>query len=140
MAVYTGVNHLAMVTNDMDATIHCWRDLLGARLVAGQGNGTCRHYPFDSNRILIEFSAPVKSVDVRTNPTLCDSHPARAAQEGADPVSGRWPAVDCDTPVSDDTVYPGEGRFFKEGCESFLEAVLQVASQSTIWRVPWKSG
>ncbi len=47
MTVYTGINHLAMVTNDMDATIHFWRDLLGARLVAGLGNGQYRHYFFE---------------------------------------------------------------------------------------------
>ena len=34
---YTGINHLAMATADMDATIRFWRDLLGMRLVAGLG-------------------------------------------------------------------------------------------------------
>ena len=29
MPQYTGVNHLAMVTGDMDGTIRFWRDLLG---------------------------------------------------------------------------------------------------------------
>jgi catechol 2,3-dioxygenase-like lactoylglutathione lyase family enzyme len=42
MTVYTGINHLAMVTDDMEATIHFWRDLLGTRLVAGLGNGQYR--------------------------------------------------------------------------------------------------
>ena len=32
---YTGINHLAMATGDIDATIRFWRDLLGMRLVAG---------------------------------------------------------------------------------------------------------
>ena len=31
------LNHLAMVTQDMDMTIRFWRDLLGMRLVAGLG-------------------------------------------------------------------------------------------------------
>ncbi|MGB2688020.1 MAG: VOC family protein, partial [Desulfobacterales bacterium] len=35
MAKYTGINHLAMATRDMDTTIRFWRDLLGLRLVAG---------------------------------------------------------------------------------------------------------
>lgn len=194
MTRFTGVNHLAMVTNDMDTTIRFWRDLLGTRLVAGLGNGAYRHYffelspddmiaffewrgakkiplkdhgvpvkgpiafdhvsvgvsggqelvelkrkletagfwvseiidhgfihsiyTFDPNRIPIEFSAPVKEVDVRTRPILCDTHPSKAALEGADPVSGHWPAVDVATPVSDDTVYPGEGLVFKEGCKN----------------------
>ncbi len=34
MATYTGINHLAMATGDMDVTIRFWRDLLGMRLVA----------------------------------------------------------------------------------------------------------
>jgi catechol 2,3-dioxygenase-like lactoylglutathione lyase family enzyme len=183
-----------MATGDMDATIRFWRDLLGARLVAGLGNGTYRHYffelspadmiaffewddvekiplkdhgvpvrgpfafdhvalgvedgadlvdlkrklekagfwvseiidhgfihsiySFDPNRIPIEFSAPVRDVDMRTSPKLCDSRPSKAALEGADPVPGHWPAADGDTRVSDDTVYPGEGVVFKEGCKS----------------------
>ncbi len=42
MAACTGVNHLAMVTQDMDMTIRFWRDLLGMRLVAGLGRpGHC---------------------------------------------------------------------------------------------------
>lgn len=47
MAKYTGVNHLAMVTNDMQATIRFWRDLLGMRLVAGLGRKGYRHYFFE---------------------------------------------------------------------------------------------
>ena len=44
---YTGVNHLAMVTKDMDKTIRFWRDFLGMRLVAGLGNRRYRHYFFE---------------------------------------------------------------------------------------------
>jgi len=193
MVRYTGINHLAMVTRDMDATVRFWRDLLGARLVAGLGNGKYRHYffelsstdmiaffewegvepiplkdhgipvkgpfafdhvsfgvagdrdlvalkgtleaagfwvseiidhgfihsiyAFDPNRIPIEFSAPVKGVDVRKEPRMCDSRPSRTAREGADPVPGHWPDSDPHTPVTDDNVYPGEGRMLREGCE-----------------------
>ena len=193
MPVYTGINHLAMVTDDMEATIHFWRDLLGTRLVAGLGDGKYRHYffelspadmiaffewrdagkiplkdhgvpvkgpiafdhvalgvptgrdlvdlkqkletagfwvseiidhgfihsiySFDPNHIPIEFSAPVEGVDVRANPMICDTHPSKAAREGADPVPGRWPAADAGTPVSDDRVYPGEGRIFSGDCK-----------------------
>lgn len=46
MAHYTGVNHLAMATRDMDATIRFWRDLLGLRLVVGQGRPGYRQYFF----------------------------------------------------------------------------------------------
>ncbi|MGE4552762.1 MAG: VOC family protein [Desulfovibrionaceae bacterium] len=44
---YTGVNHLAMATGDMEATIGFWRDLLGMRLVAGLGRPGFRHYFFE---------------------------------------------------------------------------------------------
>ncbi|WP_300164295.1 VOC family protein [Solidesulfovibrio sp.] len=44
---YTGVNHLAMATGDMDATIRFWRDLLRMRLVAGLGRPGYRHYFFE---------------------------------------------------------------------------------------------
>ncbi|MDC0336089.1 VOC family protein [Pseudodesulfovibrio sp.] len=44
MVTYTGINHLAMATGDMDGTIRFWRDLLGMRLVAGLGGPGYRHY------------------------------------------------------------------------------------------------
>jgi catechol 2,3-dioxygenase-like lactoylglutathione lyase family enzyme len=43
MVKYTGINHLAMATRDMDTTIRFWRDLLGMRLVAGLGRPGYRH-------------------------------------------------------------------------------------------------
>lgn len=46
MVKYTGVNHLALVTSDMDATIRFWRDLLRMRLVSGLGRPGYRHYFF----------------------------------------------------------------------------------------------
>lgn len=44
---YTGINHLAMATGDMDTTIRFWRDLLGMRLIAGLGHPGYRHYFFE---------------------------------------------------------------------------------------------
>ncbi len=56
MPRFTGVNHLAMVTGDMEATIRFWRDLLGCRLVAGLGRPGQRHYFFEiSERDLLAF-------------------------------------------------------------------------------------
>ncbi len=53
---FTGVNHLAMATGDMDATIRFWRDLLGMRMVAGLGKPGYRHYFFEiSDQDLIAF-------------------------------------------------------------------------------------
>lgn len=56
MIQYNGINHLAMVTGDMDQTIRFWRDLLGMRLVVGLGHPGYRHYFFEiSPRDLIAF-------------------------------------------------------------------------------------
>ncbi len=56
MIKFNGVNHLAMATGDMDATIRFWRDLLGMRLVAGLGEPGYRHYFFQiSDYDLIAF-------------------------------------------------------------------------------------
>ena len=56
MVSYTGINHLAMATGDMDLTIRFWRDLLGMRLVAGLGNNGYRHYFLEiSARDMIAF-------------------------------------------------------------------------------------
>lgn len=46
MVRYRGVNHLAMATGDMEATIRFWRDLLGMRLVVTMGKQGYRHYFF----------------------------------------------------------------------------------------------
>ncbi|WP_027178583.1 VOC family protein [Maridesulfovibrio bastinii] len=46
MVKYMGINHLALVTSDMDSTIRFWRDLLHMKLVAGLGHPGYRHYFF----------------------------------------------------------------------------------------------
>lgn len=66
MAKFNGVNHLAMATGDMDATIRFWRDLLGMRLVAGLGQPGYRHYFFEisKNDLIAFFEWPgVKPVE-----------------------------------------------------------------------------
>ena len=56
MIKYTGLNHLAMATGDMDGTIRFWRDLLGMRLIAGLGEPGYRHYFFEiSDNDMIAF-------------------------------------------------------------------------------------
>ncbi|MBU1230505.1 MAG: VOC family protein [Proteobacteria bacterium] len=53
---FTGINHLAMATGDMDRTIRYWRDLLGLRLVAGLGHPGYRHYFFElTERDMVAF-------------------------------------------------------------------------------------
>ncbi len=197
MINYSGINHLAMVTRDMTATIRFWRDLLGLRLVAGLGRPGYRHYffeisahdmisffewpdvqpipekdhgvpvkgpaafdhvaigvnsdddlweikarleaagfwvseaidhgfihsvySFDPNQIAIEFSAPVPSVNLRSHPRMLDKHPLPTALEGADPVTGCWPAPD-EMPADQKLIYPGEGSVFASKDPKDLEA------------------
>ena len=60
MAQYTGINHLAMVTGDMDRTVRFWRDLLKMRLVGGMGRPGYRHYFFEisANDMIAFFEWP----------------------------------------------------------------------------------
>lgn len=60
MINYSGINHLALVTHDMTATIRFWRDLLGMRLVAGLGREGYRQYFFQvaPNTLLLFFEWP----------------------------------------------------------------------------------
>ena len=44
---WRGINHLALVTNDMDATVRFYHGVLGARLVATIGTSQFRHYFFE---------------------------------------------------------------------------------------------
>jgi len=56
MVRYTGINHLAFATSDMDATVRFWRDLLGLRLVVTLGGKGYRQYFFElSENDLIAF-------------------------------------------------------------------------------------
>ncbi len=43
---YTGINHLAMATGDIDRTIRFWRDLLEMPLIVSLGRAGYRHYFF----------------------------------------------------------------------------------------------
>jgi catechol 2,3-dioxygenase-like lactoylglutathione lyase family enzyme len=47
MITFNGINHLAMVTGNMDETLRFWRDLLGMRLIVGLGRPGYRHYFFE---------------------------------------------------------------------------------------------
>ncbi len=44
---WRGINHLALVTTDMDATVRFWHGVLGARLVHTIGTAGFRHYFFE---------------------------------------------------------------------------------------------
>lgn len=47
MPRWRGINHLALVTTDMDATVRFYHGVVGARLVAHLGNASFRHYFFE---------------------------------------------------------------------------------------------
>src|ERR1051326_5406731 len=44
---WRGINHLALITTDMDATTRFYHGVLGARLVATIGTPSFRHYFFE---------------------------------------------------------------------------------------------
>ena len=44
---WRGINHLALITTDMDATVRFYHGVLGARLVATLGTPSFRHYFFE---------------------------------------------------------------------------------------------
>ena len=44
---WRGINHLALITTDMDATVRFYHGVLGARLVAHLGVPSFRHYFFE---------------------------------------------------------------------------------------------
>lgn len=44
---WRGINHLALITTDMDATVRFYHGVLGARLAATVGTPEFRHYFFD---------------------------------------------------------------------------------------------
>jgi hypothetical protein len=71
-------------------------------------------YAFDPNNIAIEFSAPVKGVDVRKSPNMKDKQPSAIAMEGPEPQPGHWPEPGGAIPQADRKVYPGEGKVLAE--------------------------
>jgi catechol 2,3-dioxygenase-like lactoylglutathione lyase family enzyme len=44
---WRGIHHLALITDDMDATVRFWHGVLGARLVSTIGTDDFRHYFFE---------------------------------------------------------------------------------------------
>ena len=43
---WLGMNHLALVTSDMDATVRFWHEVLGAEIVATVATPDFKHYFF----------------------------------------------------------------------------------------------
>jgi catechol 2,3-dioxygenase-like lactoylglutathione lyase family enzyme len=57
---FIGINHLALITPDMDATVRFYRDAMGLPLVGAIGNEQFKHYFFDigNNNTLAFFEYP----------------------------------------------------------------------------------
>ena len=64
----TGINHLAFITHDLDATIRFYRDLLGMTLEAGVGHDGYRHYFFRAGEAQIAFFAYDGAQPMRPKP------------------------------------------------------------------------
>ncbi len=92
MVKFNGINHLAMVTGDMDRTIRFYRDLLGLRLVAGLGKPGYRHYFFElSPSDLLAFfewdgakPVPEKDHGVPVKGPVCFDHIAFGVEDEDD--------------------------------------------------------
>jgi catechol 2,3-dioxygenase-like lactoylglutathione lyase family enzyme len=76
---WSGINHLALITNDMDATVRFYHGVLGARLAATVGTPEFRHYFFDfgphctvaffeyANSVIEPFAKPAGIPDPRAS-------------------------------------------------------------------------
>ncbi|MBF0453867.1 MAG: VOC family protein [Magnetococcales bacterium] len=68
MNYFTGIHHTAFATNNIEKTVHFWRDLLGMRLVYAYGRTGYRQYFFEvsgNNRISFFEWPEVSKVDYR---------------------------------------------------------------------------
>jgi catechol 2,3-dioxygenase-like lactoylglutathione lyase family enzyme len=62
MIKFSGVNHIAIATGDMDRTVRFWRDLIGMKLLAAMGQPGFRQYMFEMSAcscdLLVFFEWP----------------------------------------------------------------------------------
>lgn len=66
-------------------------------------------YSFDPNGIPVEFSWQVEKIDIRRQPMMLDAEPSPVAEEGADPLFGKWPTVKHPTNPTEQTIRKGAG-------------------------------
>jgi Glyoxalase/Bleomycin resistance protein/Dioxygenase superfamily len=89
-ASWQGINHLALVTADMDATVRFYHGTLGARLVSTIATADFRHYFFEFGR-----NAPWLSSNTPTPPSNPSPNPP-AGPTCEPPISTIWPST-CPT-------------------------------------------
>lgn len=76
---FNGINHLALMSSDMDRTIRFYRDILGMPLVKTIDfhNGRGKHYFFDAGGgdcvAFFEFAKAPASVDMRTHARMAST-------------------------------------------------------------------
>lgn len=75
---WAGLNHLALITNDMDLTTRFWHGVIGASLVATIGNDAFRHYFFD-----VGSNATVAFFEYRGHPVEQFAKPSGIPDERA---------------------------------------------------------
>src|SRR5262245_11633915 len=70
---WAGLNHLALITNDLDRTTRFWHGVLGAPLVATLGTEAFRHYFFDVGQgaTVAFFEYRGHQVDRFAKPAVC---------------------------------------------------------------------
>lgn len=75
---WAGLNHLALITDDLDTTTRFWHGIIGAPLVATIGNASFRHYFFD-----VGNDATVAFFEYRDHPINRFAKPAGVPDERA---------------------------------------------------------
>jgi catechol 2,3-dioxygenase-like lactoylglutathione lyase family enzyme len=75
---WRGVHHLALITDDMDATVRFWHGVLDARLVSTVATPTFRHYFFE-----VAPGSTIAFFEYRDTDIRPFAKPAGVAYEGA---------------------------------------------------------
>ena len=104
---WKGLNHLALITNDMDATVRFWHGVLDAPLVATVGTDTFRHYFFSFGP-----SHSVAFFEYRGQRTNELAKPAGVF----DPRAGQFDHLSMDLP-DEEALLGLQSRLRSSGCE-----------------------
>lgn len=71
---WVGINHLALITDDLDATVRFWHGVMGAELVATVARPTFRHYFFKlgttTTVAFFEYTDPADARVLSTDPVV----------------------------------------------------------------------
>ena len=120
-----GFDHVALTVESKEA-LFALKDKLsaaGIKVTGAVDHGTLWSiYFFDPNNIPLE--ACWDCMELLSTPAIEDDDPLPAAQEGAAPQPGHWPAVTESTPPDAMTAAPGNGFAMRR---SFLERGLAKA-------------